>query len=516
MIQIGRLFADRYQIIREIGRGGMANVYLATDNFLDNRQVAVKVLRPNFENDQLAIARFQREAYAMAELAHPNIVGIMDVGDYENQQYIVMEYVEGITLKQYIKQNAPLSNTDAVAKASGILSAMAVAHNRGIIHRDIKPQNVLVAMDGSVKVTDFGIAKALGETSLTQTNSMFGSVHYLSPEQARGANATVQSDIYAIGIILYEMLVGRVPYDGDSAVSIALKHFQEALPSIINQNPQVPQALENVVIRATAKNIKYRYVSSMEMMSDLDTSLSLDRRGERKLVLPKDDIGSVAKAPVMISDTQELIRQVTNQPTGAPSKAPTPNQKKKSVPVVTASQIPQKQRHVGRIIMVFMVLLALAGGSAITWFFLNSGGSALEPKNSSSSVSSTSSSSKTKMVIMPTYKEEGGYYTTTLSQVESDLKKLGVTHIETTILPDTPTPENYSEPIVVKFNPIEGKSFDPNQLVTLTITNSNITTSSSSTSSTSQSSSSTASSSASEATLPSSSSSTTTEQNTNH
>jgi serine/threonine-protein kinase len=465
MIQTGRLFADRYQIIREIGRGGMANVYLATDNFLDNRQVAVKVLRPNFENDQLASARFQREAYAMAELAHPNIVGIMDVGDYENQQYIVMEYVEGITLKQYIKQNAPLSNTDAVAKASGILSAMAVAHNRGIIHRDIKPQNVLVAMDGSVKVTDFGIAKALGETSLTQTNSMFGSVHYLSPEQARGANATVQSDIYAIGIILYEMLVGRVPYDGDSAVSIALKHFQEALPSIINQNPQVPQALENVVIRATAKNIKYRYVSSMEMMSDLETSLSLDRRGERKLVLPKDDIGSVAKAPVMISDTQELIRQVTNQPTSASGKAPVPIQKNNKNFV--SGQSAQKQRHVGRIIMIFVILLALAGGGAITWALLGLGNPFYVKPTPSSSASSSSS---TKLVTMPTFKDsKSGYYTETLSQVESRLKKLGVSNFDVEVS-EYPTPAGVDGPIVIEFDPAEGTKFDPNQTVKLTIT----------------------------------------------
>ncbi|MDR0299632.1 MAG: Stk1 family PASTA domain-containing Ser/Thr kinase [Streptococcaceae bacterium] len=378
MIQIGYLFADRYQIIKEIGRGGMANVYLATDNFLDNRPVAVKVLRPNFENDVLAIARFQREAYAMSELAHPNIVGILDVGDFENQQFIVMEYVDGITLKQYIKRNAPIGNSDAVEKASGILSAMAVAHNRGIIHRDIKPQNILISNTGEVKVTDFGIAKALGETSLTQTNSMFGSVHYLSPEQARGANATVQSDIYAIGIILYEMLTGRVPYDGDSAVSIALKHFQEQLPSVINQNSQVPQALENVVIRATAKNIKYRYVSAIEMMSDLETSLSLDRRGEQKIVLPKDDIGSVAKAPVMISDTQELIRQVTNSPKQdskaayPPSQGARPNTKSDVVALEAAEENPKK-KNTGRIIIVIVILLALIGGGIGTYALLNSG-----------------------------------------------------------------------------------------------------------------------------------------------
>lgn len=283
MIQIGKIFADRYKIIKEVGRGGMANVYQGEDTYLDNRQVAIKVLRSNFENDNIAIARFQREAFAMAELSHPNIVSISDVGESENQQYIVMEYVDGMTLKQYINEHAPLSNDEAVNITSEILSAMECAHNHGIIHRDLKPQNVLLSQSGNVKVTDFGIAKALTETSLTQTNTMFGSVHYLSPEQARGANATLQSDIYAIGIILFELLTGQIPFDGDSAVAIALKHFQENVPSIININKNVPQALENVVIKATAKDIDNRYANVEEMMTDLATATSLDRKGEPKL-----------------------------------------------------------------------------------------------------------------------------------------------------------------------------------------------------------------------------------------
>lgn len=309
MIQIGKIFADRYRIIKEIGRGGMANVYQGEDTFLGNRQVAIKVLRSNFENDDIAIARFQREAFAMAELSHPNIVGISDVGEFENQQYIVMEYVDGMTLKQYIIQKAPLSNDEAIEITTEILSAMDMAHSHGIIHRDLKPQNVLVAQSGTVKVTDFGIAKALSETSLTQTNTMFGSVHYLSPEQARGSNATVQSDIYAIGIILFELLTGQIPFDGDSAVAIALKHFQENIPSIINLNPDVPQSLENVVIRATAKDIKNRYADVEEMMTDLATSTSLDRKGEEKLVFTKDQDETKIMPANLINpyDTKPLI-----------------------------------------------------------------------------------------------------------------------------------------------------------------------------------------------------------------
>jgi eukaryotic-like serine/threonine-protein kinase len=314
MIQIGKIYADRYRVIREIGRGGMANVYLAEDTYLDNRQVAIKILRSNFENDSLAIARFQREAYAMAELNHPNIVGISDVGDADDQQYIVMEYIDGLTLKQYINEHAPLANEEAIRIGDEILAAMALAHSSGIIHRDLKPQNILITKDGTAKVTDFGIAKALSETSLTQTNSMFGSVHYLSPEQARGGNATPQSDLYAIGIIIYEMLTGAIPFDGDSAVTIALKHFQENLPSIINQNKNVPQALENVVIKATAKKLSDRYANVTDMRRDLNLALSLDHAHDPKLTFTEDADATKILPKMLIPDngnTDKLITKVT-------------------------------------------------------------------------------------------------------------------------------------------------------------------------------------------------------------
>ncbi len=314
MIQIGIIYVDRYHVIREIGRGGMANVYLAEDTYLDNRQVAIKILRSNFENDSLAIARFQREAYAMAELNHPNIVGISDVGDADDQQYIVMEYIDGLTLKQYINEHAPLANEEAIRIGDEILAAMALAHSSGIIHRDLKPQNILITKDGTAKVTDFGIAKALSETSLTQTNSMFGSVHYLSPEQARGGNATPQSDLYAIGIIIYEMLTGAIPFDGDSAVTIALKHFQENLPSIINQNKNVPQALENVVIKATAKKLSDRYANVTDMRRDLNLALSLDHAHDPKLTFTEDADATKILPKMLIPDngnTDKLVTKVT-------------------------------------------------------------------------------------------------------------------------------------------------------------------------------------------------------------
>ena len=338
MIQIGKIFAGRYKIIQQIGRGGMADVYLARDLILDGEEVAVKVLRTNYQTDPIAVARFQREAKAMAELDHPNIVRITDIGEEEGQQYLAMEYVAGLDLKRYIKENAPLSNEEAVRLMGEILLAMRLAHTRGIIHRDLKPQNVLLTPDGTAKVSDFGIAVAFAETSLTQTNSMLGSVHYLSPEQARGSKATVQSDIYAMGIIFYEMLTGHIPYDGDSAVTIALQHFQKPLPSIREENKNVPQALENVVIKATAKKLTDRYKSVAEMYVDLSSCLSYERRNEKKLVFEdqaKADTKTLPKvsptpktAPVPISEVRSEIssvdpnRPLSDQQTMAPSKKP--------------------------------------------------------------------------------------------------------------------------------------------------------------------------------------------------
>ena len=340
MIQIGKIFAGRYRIIKQIGRGGMADVYLAKDLILDGEEVAVKVLRTNYQTDPIAVARFQREARAMADLDHPHIVRITDIGEEDGQQYLAMEYVAGLDLKRYIKEHHPLSNEEAVRIMGQILLAMRLAHTRGIVHRDLKPQNILLTPDGTAKVTDFGIAVAFAETSLTQTNSMLGSVHYLSPEQARGSKATFQSDIYAMGIIFYEMLTGHIPYDGDSAVTIALQHFQKPLPSVIAENPSVPQALENVVIKATAKKLSDRYQSVSEMYVDLSSSLSYNRRNEPKLVfddaskadtktlpkVPQSTLTSIPKAP-----TQEERPQPKKptQPVAEPAPAPKPAKKRK-------------------------------------------------------------------------------------------------------------------------------------------------------------------------------------------
>ena len=295
----------------------------------------------------------------MADLDHPNIVRITDIGEEDGQQYLAMEYVAGLDLKRYIKENAPLSNEEAVRLMGQILLAMRLAHTQGIIHRDLKPQNVLLTPDGNAKVSDFGIAVAFAETSLTQTNSMLGSVHYLSPEQARGSKASVQSDIYAMGIIFYEMLTGHIPYDGDSAVTIALQHFQKPLPSIIEENKNVPQALENVVIKATAKKLSDRYKSVAEMYVDLSSCLSYERRNEKKLVF--DDASK--------ADTKTLPKvNVVPKPTPLPTSDARPtvhedlpvSSEDRIAPVSPKNKPPRRLRTRYKVLFVALALVLAA------------------------------------------------------------------------------------------------------------------------------------------------------------
>ena len=279
MINKGYLLGDRYRIIDTLGEGGMANVYLAEDIILQ-RKVAVKILRLDLQKEPQTLARFQREALATSELSHPNIVMVLDVGTDHGLPYMVMEYVDGPDLKEYIRANSPLNLGNIIKIMDQILSAMSLAHKHNVIHRDLKPQNILMDKHGNIKIADFGIAVALNQNSVTQTNSAIGSVHYMSPEQTRGGLVTKQSDIYSLGIILYELITGNVPFNGDSAVSIALKHAQEPIPSIRKQDPNIPQPLENVVLKATAKDPRDRYNSAKEMKDDLNTSLEPGRANE--------------------------------------------------------------------------------------------------------------------------------------------------------------------------------------------------------------------------------------------
>ena len=288
MIVKGQKINSRYEIIKSIGEGGMANVYLANDTILD-RYVAVKVLRGDLATDEKFVRRFQREALSASSLSHPNIVEIYDVGEDCGDYYIVMEYIEGKNLKQLLKKRGKLTIAEVVDIMIQITSAMSLAHDSLIIHRDLKPQNILIKDDGEIKITDFGIAMALNATQLTQTNSAMGSVHYFPPEQANGKGSSLKSDVYSLGIMMYELLTGNLPFKGDNAVEIALKHLKEPIPKVTSELPETPQSIENIIVKATAKNPKNRYNNAREMYEDLKTSLDKDRMYEAPVKFKYDE-----------------------------------------------------------------------------------------------------------------------------------------------------------------------------------------------------------------------------------
>ncbi len=336
------MIANRYEVIKHVGQGGMADVFLAVDTIL-NRHVAVKILRADLSSDEVSIMRFEREAQAVTALAHPNIVEVYDVGDYKGHHYIVMEYVEGKTLKQVIKDRGPLMIDEAVDIMKQLTSAIAEAHSRGIIHRDIKPQNVIVKSDGTIKILDFGIATAQGSMQLTQVNNVIGSVHYMAPELAQGKSATVQSDIYALGIVFFEMLAGDVPYKADQAVQIAMLHIKEPFPHVRVINPTVPQSVENIIMRATAKNPANRYQTTDDMFKDLSTCLLPEREHEEPIqtVRPstsKKNIPSFSEGYVEedddIEDTSERKLRKKQEKAQKQSQKKK-NKKKKKTSVVT-------------------------------------------------------------------------------------------------------------------------------------------------------------------------------------
>lgn len=290
MSQINKIIAGRYQLTKLIGQGGMADVYEAEDLIL-KRTVAVKIMRSSLTGDPVYVTRFHREASAAAALSHKNIVKIYDVGDENDDYYIVMEYVPGQTLKELIHKRGALHYVEAVDIMKQVVSATAKAHSIGIIHRDLKPQNIMVTDSGVVKIGDFGIASIQSLSQVTQTDTIMGSLHYLAPEIARGEKATAQSDIYALGIVFYELLRGEVPFNGESPVNIALKHMRDEIPSVRSFNPSIPQSVENIIIKATAKNIKDRYLSASEMLDDLNHCLDAEHLNDEKIsfVYEEDD-----------------------------------------------------------------------------------------------------------------------------------------------------------------------------------------------------------------------------------
>ena len=286
MVKIGMVIGDRYEVLEKIGTGGMSDVYKAKDHKL-NRLVAVKVLKQEFSENENFVSKFRVEAQSTAGLLHPNTVNVYDVGDEDGINYIVMELVDGITLKKYIEKKSRLSVKEAVSIAIQVAMGLEAAHNNGIIHRDIKPQNIMISRDGKVKVTDFGIAKAA--TSNTITSNVMGSVHYTSPEQARGGYSDAKSDIYSLGITLFEMLTGRVPFNGDTTVAIAIKHIQEELPSPAEFNDEIPISVEKIVLKCCQKSPDRRYQSAAELIADLKRSLITPDKDFVSLVDPDEE-----------------------------------------------------------------------------------------------------------------------------------------------------------------------------------------------------------------------------------
>ncbi len=324
MLSKGQKINERYEIVKNIGEGGMANVYLANDTILD-RKVAIKVLRGDLSSDDKFIRRFQREALSVSNLSHPNIVEVYDVGEEDGEHYIVMEYIEGKTLKQLLKKRESLTLSEVIDIMTQLTDGIAHAHESYIIHRDIKPQNIMIQDDGKIKITDFGIAMALNATQLTQTNSVMGSVHYLPPEQASGKSATIKSDIYSLGILMYELLTGNVPFKGDNAVEIALKHMKDKIPSIRKQDPSIPQSVENIILKAAAKNPRNRYDTAKEMHEDLLHCLDEDHLNDKKITFeyPENDLDSTTPIPTtnikkriekpekVEDNTEELVKEIT-------------------------------------------------------------------------------------------------------------------------------------------------------------------------------------------------------------
>ena len=337
MIVKGAKINNRYSIIRTLGEGGMANVYLAYDTILD-RNVAVKVLRGDLASDEKFVRRFQREALSASNLYHPNIVQIYDFDKSDEEYYIVMEYVEGRTLKQLLKKRGSLTITEVIDIMSQITDGMAHAHDSYIIHRDIKPQNIMILDNGMIKITDFGIAMALNGTQLTQTNSVMGSVHYLPPEQAAGKGSTIKSDIYSMGILMYELLTGEVPYKGDNAVEIALKHLKEPVPSIRKILPDIPQSIENIILKATAKNPENRYKDAREMHQDIITAMDESRRNEPRYVYPHSEKSTnLDDTKTLDEAVKEVKKQEEKERLELVSKEREENRKQNTLLIILAS-----------------------------------------------------------------------------------------------------------------------------------------------------------------------------------
>ncbi|SDW01990.1 serine/threonine protein kinase [Marininema mesophilum] len=383
----GRKLGSRYEVVSRVGGGGMAVVYKALDVLL-NRYVAIKVLNESLSNDSEFVRRFSREAQAAASLSHPNVVGVYDVGQENHTHYIVMEYIEGPTLKEYIQQYSPLTAEEIVSIASQICDALAHAHENEIVHRDVKPHNILLGYNGRAKVTDFGIARATSSSTITQAGSVMGSVHYFSPEQARGSMISAKSDIYSLGVILYEMVTGELPFDGDSAISIAMKHLQEPAMDPSQLNPNIPPQIRDIIIRALEKDPDDRYPSVRGMKQDIDavfnTGNSMDE--PRWRTVDGDDLATkpmnTVNSGIGVRSSEESQRSQVGQETLANLERlrNVPADKDKTVLERTVVWLENVQTNMpwwqkvlfGLFTMIVIICLALLGFDAVWGVFNNS------------------------------------------------------------------------------------------------------------------------------------------------
>lgn len=415
--------------MKTIGEGGMANVYLAYDVILE-RDVAVKVLRGDLSTDEKFVRRFQREALSASSLSHPNIVEVYDVGEDNGLYYIVMEYIEGKHLKQLLRRRGSLTVKEVIDIMLQITDGMAAAHDSYIIHRDIKPQNIMILENGLVKITDFGIAMALNGTQLTQTNSVMGSVHYLPPEQASGKGSTIQSDIYSMGILMYELLTGKLPYKGDNAVEIALKHLKESLPSIRKELPNLPQSIENIILKAAAKNPKNRYADAREMHDDIKTCLEESRQNEEPYVYKYSESDETSKKERLIME--EVV----------PIKAKEKSKEKTEEGEIIAKQITEKDLKKKENKMLLILGVIFTGLIIITTSVV-----LLLPKLT-----------EAKDVIVP---DVAGL---TVSEAEDLLRKNGL-RVAAEI--KTSTSDTIEEGKIVKSNPASGRIVKEGKEITL-------------------------------------------------
>jgi serine/threonine protein kinase len=451
MLKEGIVLGDRYEVISRIGSGGMADVYKARDHKL-SRLVAVKVMKAEFREDTSFVAKFQKEAQAAARLSHPNVVNVFDVGEDRGLYYIVMELVEGITLKNYITKKGKLSVKEATSIAIQVSLGLQAAHNQGIIHRDVKPQNIIISTDGKVKLSDFGIAKATNSNTITA--NVMGSVHYSSPEQVRGGVSDARSDIYSLGITMYEMVTGRVPFDGDTTVSIAIKHLQEEIVPPSRYTPDLPHALEQIILKCTQKNQNRRYQNVGELIEDLKRSL-LDPQGDFVTMTPISADGQTVR--VSDGEMKEIRNGISgknNQRSGEDKIRRYSDEPDEEEDNKKSSKL-EKGLTIGGFIIgaIIIVILIFVLGNMFGIFSTN--------KNSSSSAStaSTSSSAAADTVEVPDFTGM------TVDEATAEANKLGIGVRKKS----TESSDTYDEGEIIAQDPAAGTSVEKATTIYLTV-----------------------------------------------